>query len=137
MPTFSTGKGAQFTIEDAAATQAVRDISNVLNQIDFPRTVDTGETTSFGASQKSYIPALSDATISISGSWDPTVDGYLGTGVEPASRGFVYAPVNLSGNPKYSGECIMTAYSGAVPVGDTITFSASFQVTGAITRASI
>ena len=132
MATFTTGKAGFFSVDDTGGT--VRDLSDTLNQIDFPQTVDTGETTSFGAGTKSFIAALSSATISITGTWDPTVDGYLAGGSEPASRSFVYAPVKGSTAIGYKGECIMTAYSGATPVGDTVTYTASFQVTGTITR---
>jgi hypothetical protein len=134
MPTFVHGKSCNFTIDDTG--DSVRDISNVLTSVDFPQTRDTSETTAFGSSAKSYIVGLSDATISISGLWDATVDGYL-AGTEPTSRHFVFGPAgSTSGYVKYTGSCIMTSYSGAVPVGDVDTFSADFQVTGAVTRTT-
>ena len=43
MPTFSTGKAAFFSIDDTGGS--VRDISNVLNSIDFPETTDTAAET--------------------------------------------------------------------------------------------
>jgi hypothetical protein len=134
MPTFSTGKAAVFEIDDTAGT--VRDISNVLNQIDFPRTQETAETTAFGASARSYIVSLSSATISISGMQDSTVDGYFEGGAEPASRTFTYKPGVTAGDAIYSGECILTGYNLGTPVGDTNTFTADFQVTGPITRTT-
>ena len=117
MPTFHHGKSTAFTMDDAGGT--VRNIANALDNVDFPQSVETGETTAFGASSKSYIVGLTDATLSISGRWDATVDGYL-TGTEPA----------------YSGECIKTGYSTANPVADVVTFSADFQVTGNVTRTT-
>jgi len=134
MPTFSTGKGAVFEIDDTGGT--VRDISNVLNQIDFPQSQETAETTAFGASARSYIVSLTSATISVSGMYDATVDGYLEGGAEPASRTFTYKPGTASGDAIYSGECIMTSYNMGTPVGDTNTFTADFQVTGAVTRTT-
>ena len=130
MPTFHHGKSTAFTMDDAGGT--VRNIANALDNVDFPQSVETGETTAFGASSKSYIVGLTDATLSISGRWDATVDGYL-TGTEPASRSFVYTPGT---GVAYSGECIKTGYSTANPVADVVTFSADFQVTGNVTRTT-
>lgn len=134
MPTFSTGKAAVFSIDDTGGT--ARDISNVLNTIDFPETTDTAEVTAFGASSRSYIVALESATISVSGMYDSTVDGYLKGGTEPASRTFTYKPGVTSGDAIYSGECILTNYSLSSPVGDVNTFTADFQVTGTVTRTT-
>ena len=134
MPTFSTGKAAVFSIDDTGGT--ARDISNVLNSIDFPESTDTAEVTAFGASSRSYIVSLESATISISGMYDSTVDGYLKGGTEPASRTFTYKPGVTSGDAIYSGECILTSYSLSSPVGDVNTFTADFQVTGAVTRTT-
>lgn len=134
MPTFSTGKAAVFEIDDTAGT--TRDISDVLNSVDFPETTDTAEVTAFGASSRSYIVSLESATISISGMYDATVDGYLKGGTEPASRTFTFKPGVSSGDAIYSGECILTSYSLSSPVGDVNTFSADFQVTGTVTRTT-
>ena len=134
MPTFSTGKAAVFSIDDTGGT--VRVISNVLNSIDFPESTDTAETTAFGASSRSYVVSLESATISISGMYDATVDGYLKGGAEPASRSFIYQPGATTGDAIYAGECILTNYSMSSPVGDINTFSADFQVTGTVTRTT-
>lgn len=134
MPTFSTGKAAVFEIDDTAGS--VQDISNVLNQIDFPQTQETAETTAFGSSARSYIVSLTTATISVTGMYDQTVNGYLNGGAEPASRTFTYKPGVESGDAIYSGECIMTGFNQGTPVGDTNTFSADFLVTGQITRTT-
>ena len=134
MPTFVHGKSTFFSIDDTGGT--VRDISDTLNSVDFPETIDTAETTAFGATSKSYIVGLRDATISVSGLWDATVDGYF-IGTEPATRSFVFGPAgNTSGYVKYSGECILTSYSVSSPVADVDTFSADFQVTGNVTRGT-
>ena len=134
MPTFVHGKSTDFAIDDTGGTS--RNISDTLNDVSFPQTIDTAETTAFGASNKSYIVGLKDTTISVTGIWDSTVDGYL-SGTEPASRTFIYGPAgSTSGNVKYTGEAIMTNYSQANPVGDVVTFTADFQVTGAVTRTT-
>jgi hypothetical protein len=134
MPTFVHGKSTFFSVDDTGGT--VRDISDTLTSVDFPETIDTAETTAFGATSKSYIVGLRDATISVSGLWDATVDGYF-IGTEPATRSFVFGPAgNTSGNVKYSGECILTSYSVSSPVADVDTYSADFQVTANVTRGT-
>ncbi len=135
MPTFVHGKSTDFALDDTGGTS--RNISNVLTSVDFPETIDTAETTAFGSSSKSYIVGLKDATISISGIWDATVDGYIGGGAEPASRSFIYGPAgSTAGNVKYTGEAIVTNYAISNPVGDVVTFSLDLQVTGDVTRTT-
>ena len=134
MPTFYHGKSTNFSLDDTGGTS--RDISDVLVSVDFPEIVETGETTAFGATSKSYIVGLRDATISISGLWDATVDGYI-IGTEPATRTFIFGPAgSTSGYVKYTGECILTNYSVSSPVGDVVTFSLDLQVTGNVTRGT-
>ena len=134
MPTFAHGKSTDFAIDDTGGSS--RNISDTLTDVSFPQTIDTAETTAFGSSNKSYIVGLKDTTISVSGIWDATVDGYL-SGTEPASRSFIFGPAgSTGGNVKYTGEAIMTNYSHSNPVGDVVTFSADFQVTGAVTRGT-
>jgi len=134
MPTFAHGKSTDFAIDDTGGTS--RNISDTLTDVSFPQTIDTAETTAFGSSNKSYIVGLKDTTISVSGIWDATVDGYL-SGTEPASRSFIFGPAGTTGgNVKYTGEAILTNFSTSNPVGDVVTFSADFQVTGAVTRGT-
>ena len=134
MPTFVHGKSTDFAIDDTGGSS--RNIANTLTDVSFPQTIDTAETTAFGSSNKSYIVGLKDTTISVSGIWDATVDGYL-SGTEPASRSFIYGPAgSTGGNVKYTGEAILTNYSQSNPVGDVVTFTADFQVTGAVTRGT-
>lgn len=135
MPTFVHGKSTNFQLDDTSGT--IRDISDTLTSVDFPETLDTAETTAFGSSAKSYIVGLTDATISVSGIWDATVDGYINGGAEPASRSFVFGPAGSTvSNVKYTGEAIVTSFSISNPVGDVVTFSLDLQVTGAITRGT-
>lgn len=135
MPTFVHGKSVDFALDDTGGTS--RNISDTLNSVDFPETTETADTTAFGSSSRSFIVGLETATISISGLWDATVDGYMKGGTEPASRSFIYGPAgSTGGNVKYTGEAIMTNYSVSSPVGDVVTYSADLQVTGAVTRTT-
>lgn len=135
---FVHGKTAVFKIDDSGGT--LRDISAYLNDVGFPRNIDTAETTTFGVSgsSKTYIVGLNDATISISGLFDSVADGYLaGVLGQSATLSFEYGPAGSTGGLiKYSGESIMTSYEVSAAVGDAVQATAQFQVTGAITRGT-
>lgn len=133
---FVHGKSAVFKIDDSGGT--LRDISAYLEDISFPRSIETAETTTFGKSAKTYITGLTDSTISISGKFDSTADGYLaGIIGQSATVSFEYGPAgSTGGNVKYSGECIMTSYEVSATVGDVVTATAEFQVTDTVTRGT-
>ena len=135
---FVHGKTAVFKLDDSGGT--LRDLSAYLNDVGFPRNIDTAETTTFGVSgsSKTYIVGFNDATISVSGLFDATADGYLaGVLGQSATLSFEYGPAgSTGGNIKYSGECIMTSYEVSASVGDAVQATAQFQVTGVITRGT-
>lgn len=135
---FVHGKSAVFKLDDSGGT--LRDLSAYLNDVSMPRDIETAETTTFGVagSAKTYITGLTDSTISISGLFDATADGYLaGVVGQSATLSFEYGPAGSTGGlVKYSGECIMTSYEVSASVGDSVQASADFQVTGQITRGT-
>ena len=134
MPTFTHGKNAAFKIDDSGGT--LRDISDVLTDVSISRSADVAEVSAFSNSSKAYVAGLKDATISISGSFDATVDGYL-SGILGLAGSFEFYPIGTTGgNPKASGECIMTSYDRTPDVGGAVSFSASFQVTGDVTEGT-
>lgn len=135
---FVHGKSAAFKLDDSGGT--LRDLSTYLDEVSMPRDIETAETTTFqsSGSAKTYITGLTDATISISGKFDATADGYLaGVLGQAATLSFEYGPSGTTaGMIKYSGECIMTSYEVSSSVGDAVSASADFQITGAITRGT-
>ena len=134
MPTFTHGKSAAFKIDDSGGT--LRDISNVLTDVAVSRTADVAEVSAFSNSSKAYVAGLKDATITISGSFDATVDGYL-KGILGAEGSFEFFPIGTTGgNPKALGECIMTSYDRTPDVGGAVSFTASFQVSGDVTETT-
>lgn len=136
MPTFRHGKAAVFKIDDSGGT--LRDISNTLNSVSFPREAEVLETTSFGSSDRSYVVGFKNQTISIEGSFDATVDGYLAGGLGATdSLSFEYGPEGSTATyTKYTGECFLTSYETSAGVGDIVSYSAEFQITGAVTRGA-
>ena len=134
MPTFTHGKNAAFKIDDSGGT--LRDISNVLTDVSVSKTADVAEVSAFSNSSKAYVAGLKDATITISGSFDATVDGYL-KAIVGAAGSFEFYPIGTTGgNPKASGEAICTSYDRSPDVGGAVTFTASFQVSGDVTEGT-
>jgi hypothetical protein len=136
MPTFRHGKSTVFKVDNSGGS--LTDISNTLTDVSFPRSVDTAETSAFGDSAKTYIVGLSDATVSVSGNYDATVDAHLaGVLGQAATLSFEYGPEGSTSTfVKYTGECILTSYEKSGAIGDVVTYSAEFQVTGAVTRGT-
>jgi hypothetical protein len=136
MPTFRHGKSTVFKVDNAAGT--LTNISDTLTDVSFPQSVDTAETSTFGSSAKSYVVGLTDSTLSVAGNFDATVDTHLaGVLGQAASLSFEYGPEgSTNGFVKYTGECILTSYEKSGAIGDVVSYSAEFQVTGAITRGT-
>ena len=134
MPTFTHGKNAAFKIDDSGGT--IRDISDVLTDVSISRTADVAEVSAFCNSSKAFVAGLKDATLTISGSFDATVDGYL-SGILGVEGSFEFYPIGTTGgNPKASGEAIMTSYDRTPDIGGAVTFTAAFQVSGDVTEGT-
>jgi predicted secreted protein len=138
VPTFKHGKNAYFALDGVAASLV--NISDTLNEISMPREVETAETTAFGTGDKTYITGLADATISLSGMFDATVDTQIAGNIANLKSGsvsslsFEYGPAGSAGSsPKFTGEALITSYEVSSPVGDVITYSLELQVTGGVT----
>jgi predicted secreted protein len=133
---FVHGKDSVFKLDNSGGT--LTDISSYVNNVDFPETADVSETTTLGASAKTYIASLSDSTISLSGLWDATADAIFGAVVgQSATLSFEYSPEGTdSGKVKYTGEAILTSYAISSPVGDAVGYSADLQCSGSITRST-
>ena len=133
---FTHGKDSVFKLDNSSGS--LTDISSYVNSVDFPETADVAETTVLGVDNKTYIVGLKDASLSIAGLWDSTIDGILGAVIgQAATLSFEYSPEGTgSGKIKYTAECILTSYAQSSPVGDVVGYSADFQVSGAVTRAT-
>jgi hypothetical protein len=136
MPTFRHGKSTVFKVDNAAGQ--LTNISDTLTDVSFPQSADTAETSTFGSSAKSYVVGLTDSTLSVAGNFDATVDAHLaGVLGQAESLSFEYGPEgSTNGLVKYTGECILTSYEKSGAIGDVVSYSAEFQVTGAITRGT-
>ena len=136
------GKDAAFLLEDSAGT-TLRNIGPYLTSVDFSMENDTHDTTTLGDEAHEYITGLTNATITLNGFWDKTATVGSATvldtlfGLDAVTVGFEYGPEgNTSTNVKYSGECILQSLDYSSPVADLITFTATLQVSGAVTKGT-
>lgn len=115
------------------------DLSALTNSSEFTKTTDTHETTHYGDDAKEYSPGLNDSSFSMEGTYDDTAS----TGPR-AKFNTIYAgnvAVAIIRQPEGAGtglaqdsfSAIMTSYAETDPVGDMITWSAEFQVSGDVT----
>lgn len=136
MPTFGHGKDAQIWVTDSGGTE--RELTTYARNATMPRSVDTAEASTFGDDDKVYVAGLRDATLTIEGLHDATVDGYLTGLLGGTPRPWAFCPRgSASSNVKFSGSAILTSYEPDADLGDVVGWSAEFQVSGAITRAVI
>lgn len=132
------GYNLYFAIEDSAGT-TIRNVSANCNSVDFNRSADVHEDTTFGKRSKTKKGGLKDGQISIAGFWDKTA--LTGTETVFDSLVGVFEPVdweygpegNTAGMVKKSGKGVLSAYNISEPVGDLIAFTATVDISGDVT----
>ena len=107
------------------------DLSSYLSSADPSRTVDVGETTTFGSSNKTFVAGEKDATVSFSGFFDATADnviqGLVGTNDKVALIGF--NGVDATDDCMF-GKGVTTNYGISSPVGDVVAVTFDLQASG-------
>lgn len=136
---FVAGKGYKVKIGSDEVSSYVTNISQ-------PLTKDALETTTMGDSARDYIEGLKGATISLSGRWDgassTTIDAVLANAYNNSSLvTFKLNPTGVSPDflptaPGYTGSMIVTNYEHNAAFDGVVSFSATLQVSGAVTRAT-
>ena len=128
--------GHKSKVEYDNAAGALQDLSAYINSISgFDLVQATYDVTAFGKSSMEYILGLKGGQeITISGDWDTTLHTHM-TGVEALTTGATqtlkFSPAGGdSGTPYVSVETIPSA------VAEKVTWSATLQATGAVTKGS-
>lgn len=128
--------------KDAAFLLGTDDLSAFLDSIEWSRSRDTGETTTFGKDDKTYLAGLRDATFTISGKFDSTATTGPAAVLNAAigSDTATVAKIREEGTgatlPEIEVSCFCTGYAESIPVGDIVTFTADFQCTGTVDRTA-
>lgn len=129
MPTFRHGKSASILFNEF-------DMSSYLNDASNSTSIETAETTAFGASAKSYIVGLTDATTSLSGMFEGLAGGtdavfssVVGSSTTNVLTVFPEG-VSATGNRASLTAGRLTSYETTSPVGDVVSCSIEVQATG-------
>ena len=132
---FRHGSKAQITINSV-------DLSAYSDNLSLDITPETADTTGFGSTWRTHIPGLIGATLSVSGSYDPTetsgpADAILDAITAQNTAGYV-AVVDkpggtATGQRTNSFNAIVSGYNETSAVDDKVTWSAELTVTGAVT----
>jgi hypothetical protein len=138
---FIHSKLSKVKLDNAAGS--LTDISDSCEECDMPEELELVETTTFGATSKTYIVGYADGKISISGPWNRTLHTHL-AGLKTAFRdgtiassSFEYGPEGVDvGDIKITCEVVMTSYQKGSSAKDPVKFSAEFQITGNVTETT-
>lgn len=134
---FVHGKDSYFSLDNTSG--ALTDISAYLDSNELAQEIEMADVTALGDEGHKNIPGLENSSCSVSGHWDSTQDGIIGSTTQrkAATRSFEYGPAgNGSGAVKYSGEVWITTYTETSGVADKVSWSASLVVDGVVTRGT-
>lgn len=133
------GKNTYLALDDAAGT--LQPLTGIAKESSYSKGIDTAEASHYGIQDKIYVSGLSDATVSVSGNFDASVDAVIQAAIEAIESGaldsltFVHGVEgNGTGKPSTTLEVIPTSYQCSAPVGDLVTISLSLQRTGPTVR---
>ena len=134
------GHVAWFALDSAAGSLV--NLQPYLDNVSLAENVDAPDVSALGTAAKAFVVGMSDGQITISGPYAAGLHTHLGSclaaqAAGTASHSFLYGPGgSVSGDAKISGECIITGYTPSSQVGGKVEWTASLQVTGAITNAT-
>lgn len=119
------------------------DISDSVNDISFPEDLELVDITTFGVTSKQYMVGFADGKVKMSGNWNRTLHVQLAA-LKAAFRDGTIASASLEYGPegtdaadtKISCEVVMTSYEKTSKAKDQVSFSAEFQITGAVTEGT-
>lgn len=128
MPTFRHGKSTAVLLNGY-------DMSPFMNEASVSRSIETGETTTFGQNSKTYITGLADATVSLSGMFDGSagasdavLQGEVGASTDDVLS--ILPESNTLGRRCMIGQGLITSYEVSASVSDVVSISAEYQQDG-------
>ena len=138
---FKPGKNSWFALDNAAGT--LTNIQPYTDSLSMPQNVDMLDVSALGTAAKAFIAGLSDGdTISASGPYDVTIYTQL-TGLKAAqaagtaSHSFMWGPGgSVASEAKVTGECLLASLELSTSASGRVEWSASLQVTGAVTNST-
>ncbi len=138
---FKAGKASFILLDAVTGTPA--NISAYSDSVSFPQLVDTQEVSVFGTTAKAFIPGLTDGgEIQLSGPLDVALGTFVSALKAAQSAGsstatFTWGPGgSVSGQIKQDAEVYLKSYDVSSGVGGKVEYSASLQITGAVTNGT-
>ena len=131
-----------YTLMDGV-NAAGTNISSYVDSFGWPQSVETVEVSAFGTAAKANIVGLTDGdTVSVSGPYDKTIYTHFTALKAAQSAGSSTATItwgpggSVASEAKVSAECWVSNVSLDAQVGGRVEYSASLQITGAVTAST-
>ena len=138
---FKPGANSRFWLDNVAGS--LTELSPYIDSAGVPQPVEVLDVSAFGTTAKANIPGLTDGgVIPLKGPLDTTLYSHFaavkaGQAAGSSTATFNFAPAgSVSGYPKISGECNISAFEVSSSVGGRAEWSASLQITGAVTNGT-
>jgi hypothetical protein len=138
---FQPGKNAHVLLDGVAGSLV--NITGLADSMSFPQPVDNVEVSVFGTTAKQFVPGLTDGgQFQISGPLDVALGTFVSAVKAAQAAGSSTSTLNFSpagsvaGQIKVSCETYISAYDISVGVGGRVEYSATYQITGAVTNAT-
>jgi hypothetical protein len=116
------------------------DLSGHGTSSEYSRKADTHDTTVYGVDDHLYEGGLGDGTVKLDGLYDTSASAGPRAVIQPligSSVTFVRRPEGTgTGKPQDSMTVVVMEYSESSPVADMVKWSASLQISGAITSTT-
>lgn len=135
--------GTATAIYLANAANSLQNLSGFADNFQWPQTVAQLDVSVYGTAAKASIPSLTDGdTITISGPYDVTMHSHL-TGLKAAqsagsaAAGILWGPGgSVASQARVAGSVYVASYQLSTSVAGRAEFSASLQVTGAVSNGT-
>lgn len=137
---FAAGTTSFVMIDNTAGS--LTNLSSYADNFGWPQSIQQLDVSAFGTAAKAMIPGLTDGdTVTMSGPLDATLHTHL-TGLKAAQSAgsttctILWGPAgSVASRPKIQAEAYVASYQVSVGVGGRVEYSASLQVTGAVTNS--
>jgi hypothetical protein len=138
---FKPGHIGWFALDNTAGT--LTNLSAYIDTVDVPQNVDMLDVSVLGTAAKGFIPGLTDGdTVTFSGPYDVTIHTHL-TALKAAQAAgsttatYTWGPGgSVASQAKLSAETWLASYQLSTSVSGRAEYSASIQVSGAVTNST-
>ena len=138
---FKAGTASAFYLNNEAAS--VVNLSPYIDNVSVPQTVDVIDVSVLGTAAKAFVNGLTDGDqITFSGPYDVTVHTQLtalkaAQSAGSAAAAYIWGPGgSVASQARSAGSAFLTQYSVSTGVGGRVEYSASLQVSGAVSNST-